>query len=270
MAGDDTLVGGCGGERPERARSLAAPSRIARSDSAIFTTNAIGRRSSLGAQSPAAEGSNGFGLCAEHRHDPKRVVQPLRPIRRSAGRLLAWGRLSLRSDAARAVAEEANRRGVTPSGLMADIVEAWATARAEGPPSRRLTVCRGPRCEKAVYARGLCHAHRIQELKRQPLRPIQERVEDQVVMGSLRLPVALAERLKTAAKAEGLSLTATIRRSLATSLEDTTALAVERAEAWSPDDPTRAVPASCEPRRAAQRDGAITRRPRRRGGPTGA
>ena len=60
-------------------------------------------------------------------------------------------------------------------------------------------MCRAPGCERAVYARGLCRPHEIQERRGKPLRPIQERLEDQVTMGSLRLPVALAERLRASA-----------------------------------------------------------------------
>ena len=114
-----------------------------------------------------------------------RVVHP---VRRPAGperRVLAWGRLPITREAARRVEQEAKRRNLSPSGLMAAIVESWAEARADAPPSRRLTVCRAPGCERAVYARGLCRPHEVQEREGKPLRPVQERVADKVLMGSI-------------------------------------------------------------------------------------
>lgn len=165
--------------------------------------------------------SNGYGRCVHHRHDGKRVV---RPVRRADGRILAWGRLSITRDTARAVALEAKRREMSPTGLLAAIVETWAQARADAPPSRRLTVCRAPGCERAVYARGLCRPHEIQERKGQPLRPIQNR-EQEVRMGSLRLPVESARRLRMAAEASGLTFAEALRRALAAALEDTPRLA---------------------------------------------
>ena len=51
-----------------------------------------------------------------------------RPKRSSTDetRVLAWGRLYLAADAVKCVEEEARRRGGSPSGLLAEIVERWA------------------------------------------------------------------------------------------------------------------------------------------------
>jgi len=51
-----------------------------------------------------------------------------RPKRSSTeeGRVLAWGRLYIAADAVRRVEEEARRRGGSPSGLLAEIIERWA------------------------------------------------------------------------------------------------------------------------------------------------
>jgi len=56
-----------------------------------------------------------------------------RPKRSSTeqGRVLAWGRLYLVPDAVRRVEEEARRRGGSPSGLLAEIVEGWARQQAD-------------------------------------------------------------------------------------------------------------------------------------------
>lgn len=124
------------------------------------------------------------------------------------------------------VEAEAGRRRLTPSALVAEIVEAWARARADAPPSRRLTVCRATGCERPVYARGLCRPHEVQERKGQLLRPIQQRLEQQVQMGSLRLPVEIARQLRAAATASGRTVPELIRRALAGALDDVAALAV--------------------------------------------
>lgn len=55
-----------------------------------------------------------------------------RPKRTSTdeGRVLAWGRLYIAADAVRRVEEEARRRGASPSGVLAEIVERWARGSA--------------------------------------------------------------------------------------------------------------------------------------------
>jgi hypothetical protein len=66
-------------------------------------------------------------MCWPHRKVWGGPVQT-RPKRSSTDetRVLAWGRLYLAVDAVRAVEEEARRRGGSPSGLLAEIVERWA------------------------------------------------------------------------------------------------------------------------------------------------
>ena len=71
-----------------------------------------------------------------------------RPKRSSTdeGRILAWGRLYIAADAVRRVEEEARRRGASPSGVLAEIVERWARGSAganedaeHGDPPDRMT-----------------------------------------------------------------------------------------------------------------------------------
>ena len=66
-------------------------------------------------------------MCWPHRKQWGGPVQT-RPKRSSTdeGRILAWGRLYIAADAVRRVEEEARRRGATPSGVLAEIVEHWA------------------------------------------------------------------------------------------------------------------------------------------------
>jgi hypothetical protein len=47
-------------------------------------------------------------------------------MRKNGDRILAWGRLQITRDAVRVVEREARRRGVDPTGLMAELVETWA------------------------------------------------------------------------------------------------------------------------------------------------
>jgi hypothetical protein len=70
-------------------------------------------------------------MCWPHRKLWGGPVQT-RPKRSStdAGRILAWGRLYIAADAVRRVEEEARRRGASPSGVLAEIVERWARESA--------------------------------------------------------------------------------------------------------------------------------------------
>jgi hypothetical protein len=45
--------------------------------------------------------------------------------------MLAWGRLYIAADAVKRVEEEARRRGGSPSGVLAEIVEHWARELAD-------------------------------------------------------------------------------------------------------------------------------------------
>ena len=73
-------------------------------------------------------------MCWPHRKLWGGPVQT-RPKRSSSEetRVLAWGRLYIAPDAVRRVEEEARRRGGSPSGVLAEIVERWARERAEEP-----------------------------------------------------------------------------------------------------------------------------------------
>jgi hypothetical protein len=93
-------------------------------------------------------------MCWPHRKLWGGPVQT-RPKRSSTdeGRILAWGRLYIAADAVRRVEEEARRRGASPSGVLAEIVERWArdsagaNEDAEGnddPPERAAAVGSAP------------------------------------------------------------------------------------------------------------------------------
>lgn len=118
------------------------------------------------------------------------------------------------------IEDEAKRRNLSPSGLMAAIVETWAQARATAVLSRRLTVCRIDGCERAVTARGLCGAHYQQARAGKQLKPAWEKMRDTVKMGSLRLAPDAMKRLRTAAGDGGLTVSEVVRRALAEALED--------------------------------------------------
>jgi hypothetical protein len=88
-------------------------------------------------------------MCWPHRKLWGGPVQS-RPKRSSTGegRVLAWGRLYIAADAVRRVEEEARRRGASPSGVLAEIVERWARESAganedaeQGGLPDRLTAC---------------------------------------------------------------------------------------------------------------------------------
>jgi hypothetical protein len=120
------------------------------------------------------------GRCKGHRDDPQRAVRPARP--RRSDRILAWGRLVLQRDAARRVEEEARRRGMSPSGFAAFIVEAWA---ADGAVRLQAT-CAAPGCTRSATTSGLCRTHALQDARGQPLTPIRPKHHD-MRLGSLRL-----------------------------------------------------------------------------------
>jgi predicted DNA-binding protein len=120
------------------------------------------------------------------------------------------------------VEAEARRQQLTPSGVVAELVEAWAQAQL-GPPAP--ASCRVEGCGRVAFARGLCRPHSIQERRGQRLRPVLEHIPEQVQMGFLRLPAELARRLRMAAKTTGRTVPDLIRRALAAGLEDSAALA---------------------------------------------
>jgi predicted DNA-binding protein len=113
--------------------------------------------------------------------------------------------------------------------MVAEIVEAWARARAEATPSRRLTVCTVAGCERPVRARALCTAHYQQADAGKPLKPAWERLDAPVKMGSLRLPAEVAARLKKHAERAGLTVSEAIRRALGAALADVPRLATGKA-----------------------------------------
>lgn len=173
-----------------------------------------------------------FGYCHPHYKNGGKALRP-RPMRSRIGvpRVLAWGRIYLRPDAVPVVEREARRLGLSKSGMLAEIVEAWAKARADATLSRRLTVCRIDGCERPVRARGLCAAHYQKASAGKPLKPAWERLDAPVKMGSLRLPAEVAARLKRDAVASGRPVTDLIRRALAVALEEASALTVARSRA---------------------------------------
>ena len=145
--------------------------------------------------------------------------------------MLAWGRIHIVPSAVGAVEAEVRRRELTPSGVVAELVEAWAQAQLGTPAPAR---CRVEGCGRPAFSGGLCRPHSIQERRGQQLRPVLERVPEPVQMGSLRLPAALAKRLRNAAKATGRTVPDLIRRALTSGLEDSGALAA-RAPAHGPE-----------------------------------
>lgn len=136
----------------------------------------------------------------------------------------------MRPDTVPVVEREAKRLGISKTGMLAEIVEAWATTRASAVLSRRLTVCRIDGCERAVTARGLCGAHYQQARAGKPLKPAWERMRDTVKMGSLRLSAEAVKRLRTAAADGGLTVSEVIRRALAEALQDPPGLAAAQSQ----------------------------------------
>jgi predicted DNA-binding protein len=164
-----------------------------------------------------------FGFCEPHWKNGGKPLKrrPQRP-RAQEPRVLAWGRIHIVPSAVGVVEAEARRRQLTRSGVVAELVEAWAQAQL-GPPAP--ASCRVEGCGRVVFARGLCRPHSIQERRGQRLRPVLEHIPEQVQVGSLRLPAGLARRLRAAAKATGRTVPDLIRRALASGLEDSVALA---------------------------------------------
>ena len=113
------------------------------------------------------------GLCEPHAKNGGRPIR--KPPKRRATdvpRLLAWNRLYLRRDAVPIVEREAQRLELTPTALLAEVVEAWARAPFDvRPPESR--VCLVPDCGRPALARAtLCRTHRLREEGGQPLQPI--------------------------------------------------------------------------------------------------
>ena len=92
-------------------------------------------------------------MCWPHRKLWGGPVQS-RPKRTSTdeGRILAWGRLYIAADAVRRVEEEARRRGASPSGVLAEIVERWAreSSGANEDSERHDTVPEPPTARSAL------------------------------------------------------------------------------------------------------------------------
>jgi predicted DNA-binding protein len=131
---------------------------------------------------------------------------------------LKASKLYLRPEAVPVVEEEARRLGLSKTGMLAEIVEAWARAGVNGAPSRIVTVGQAPSCDRPAGVSGLCRTHRIQEQRGQPLRPIRPK-QQEVRMGSLRLPAATAKRLRATARASGLTFNEALRQALAAGLD---------------------------------------------------
>jgi len=112
------------------------------------------------------------------------------------------------------VANEATRRGLGPTALMAEIVETWSESRAKVIRARQMVPCRFEECERAVYARELCRAHYVQRKRGEPLRPIREVPGPVVLLGTLRVPADMAQRLRRHARREGVAAAEVLRRAL--------------------------------------------------------
>jgi hypothetical protein len=176
-----------------------------------------------GCQRPALR----FGLCDPHWKNGGRPIKLTRPKRSTTGeaRVLAWGRIHIVRSAVPVIEEEARRRSLTPSAMIADIVEAWAREKQEGRSALRLDeTCRAPGCDRPARASGLCRTHRLQLERRQALTPIRPR-QQEVRMGSLRLPEATVRALRKAAEASRVPLTEVLRQRLHAGLHDIAALA---------------------------------------------
>jgi len=176
-----------------------------------------------------------FGVCETHHKRPGKHVRP-RPIRSRVGvpRVLAWGRLYVRPEAVPIVEREARALGVSHSGLLAEIVEAWAKAREAGArPWRLASTCRAPGCERPVYARGLCRPHSIQERRGQALRPVRNHVQEKRI-GSVRLPAQVVGQLRRAAEGAGLTVAGAIRYALDAGLRRPAELAKPRVAGRGP------------------------------------
>jgi len=144
--------------------------------------------------------ASSFGRCEPHWKNGRKAI-PKRAKRSAADgpRVFAWSRLYLRPEAVPVIEEEARRLRLSNTGMLAEIVEAWARARKNGAPSRIVTVCLGPDCERPAQASGLCRTHGLQELRGQPLRPIRPK-QQEIRMGSLRLPAQAVQRLRRQAQ----------------------------------------------------------------------
>jgi predicted DNA-binding protein len=143
--------------------------------------------------------------------------------RASVARVLAWGRVHVLPEVIPVVEREARRRGMANSGLLAEIIETWALGGGKRDPG--VSVCRVHGCGRPVSSKGLCRSHYLHTRQGKPLRPIRERVAEQVIMGSLRLPMPLYEQLRGNAELAGLPVTEALRRAVGSALEEATALA---------------------------------------------
>jgi hypothetical protein len=115
------------------------------------------------------------------------------------------------------LAAEAKRRGLSPSALMADVVDRWCRAIAEGGwPRNSLAPCAYPGCGKPLYQRALCRAHHWQRQHGKELTPIQPmgNREEIEAFGHLRLAPALSKRLRATAASRRIAVAELVRQLL--------------------------------------------------------
>ena len=155
------------------------------------------------------------GLCESHAANGGR---PLRPLRAPKGRVLAWGRLYVEPSAVPVLSAASMRRRMSPSSLMADIIEAWCRTRASGVPAGKLQPCAFGSCEQPVYARKLCRTHYVQQRRGMQLRATKLEKGRGVAFGRLRFPPELLDKARAVAERDGISVADVIRRALESSL----------------------------------------------------
>jgi len=133
--------------------------------------------------------------------------------------VLAWGRIHIVPSAVGVVEAEARRRQLTPSGVVAELVEAWAQAQL-GPPAAASETAPGCREGHGAYRAGphptglasgledaMALAARVPARGREGLR-----------LGMLRLPAETAQRLNLVAQELGIASSEVIRRAVEVSL----------------------------------------------------
>ena len=135
----------------------------------------------------------------------KRRFRQTRPIRRPAGRVLAWGRLYVRPGVVPIIEREAWRLGISNTGLLAEIVEGWARDNAPRKPWRG----------------------KVQRVPQESTRGM--------IRVRIRLPRPLGDRIQAQAARDSTTVRAALRAAIAAGLRHRSAvLAVSRAPRGGP------------------------------------
>jgi len=154
------------------------------------------------------------GICDPHHRNGGKPIRT-RPKRSPANgpRLFAWNRLYLRQEVVPLVEREAKRLHLTPTAMLAEIVEAWARGTGLDAP------CTAPGCTRAATASGLCRTHQLQRERGAPLTAIRPK-QHETRIGSLRMPAEAVARLRREAGRSGGTLAESVRRALDAALRD--------------------------------------------------